>query len=193
MKKDSALERLVYRMVTRNLDKHSIDNYTDAVKKQEAFATTTAFQTIDTKATGLLTYVAMMIAGLGLVAPLVADSDLEIGIIIAEMTAYLLIAVGCLRCLSVVGGRDVSGAGEFMGEIFELGPGLAQRGSRHHHVGLADGRISAARLRRVRPRSVPRRRNPMPRRAACCCRRPVDRPACRAAGTSRAARRSAGV
>jgi hypothetical protein len=110
MKKDSALERLVYRMVTRNLDKHSIDNYTDAVKKQEAFATTTAFQTIDTKATGLLTYVAMMIAGLGLVAPLVADSDLEIGIIIAEMTAYLLIAVGCLRCLSVVGGRDVSGA-----------------------------------------------------------------------------------
>ena len=110
MTKDSALERLVYRIVTRKLDKDSIDNYVEAVKKQEAFATTTAFQTIDTKATGLLTYVAMMIAGLGLVAPLVADSDLEIGVIIAEMTAYLLIAVGCLRCLSVVAGRDVSGA-----------------------------------------------------------------------------------
>jgi predicted lysophospholipase L1 biosynthesis ABC-type transport system permease subunit len=79
------------------------------VKRQEAFATTSAFQTIDTKATGLLTYVAMMIAGLGLVAPLVADNDIEIGIIIAEMTAYLLIAIGCLRCLSIFAGRDMTG------------------------------------------------------------------------------------
>jgi hypothetical protein len=109
MKKDSALERLVYRIVTRNLDKDSIESYADAVKKQESFASTAAFQTIDTKATGLLTYVAMMIAGLGLVAPLVADNDLEIGVIIAEMSAYLLIAVGCLRCLSIFAGRDVSG------------------------------------------------------------------------------------
>jgi uncharacterized membrane protein len=107
--KVSALERLIYRIVTRKLDKASIASYAEAVKRQEAFATTTAFQTIDTKATGLLTYVAMMIAGLGLVAPLVADNDIEIGVIIAEMTAYLLIAIGCLRCLSIFGGRDLTG------------------------------------------------------------------------------------
>ena len=108
--RDSALERLIYRIATRNLDNASIESYAEAVKKQEAFASTSAFQTIDTKATGLLTYVAMMIAGLGLVAPLVADNDIEIGVIIAEMTAYLLIAVGCLRCLSIFAGRDVAGA-----------------------------------------------------------------------------------
>jgi hypothetical protein len=107
---NNSLERLIYRLVTRNLDKQSIDNYAEAVKRQESFGSSTAFQTIDTKATGLLTYVAMMIAGLGLIAPLVADNDLEIGIIIAEMTAYLLIAVGCLRCLSIFAGRDISGA-----------------------------------------------------------------------------------
>ena len=36
--------------------------------------------------------------------------------------------------------RDVSGAGEFMGQIFELGAHLAQRGPRHHHVGFSDWR-----------------------------------------------------
>jgi hypothetical protein len=112
MRKDSAFERLVYRIATRNLDKKSIESYAEAVKREESFASSAAFQTIDAKATGLLTYVAMMVAGLGLVAPLVAESDLEIGIIIAEMSAYLLIAVGCLRCLSVFAGRDMGG-GEF--------------------------------------------------------------------------------
>jgi uncharacterized membrane protein len=51
----------------------------------------------------------MMIAGLGLVAPLVANSDIELGVIIVEMAVYLLIAVGCLRSLSVFAGRDLSG------------------------------------------------------------------------------------
>jgi hypothetical protein len=110
--KDSALERLIYRLVTRNLDNTSIESYAEAVRKEEAFASTAAFQTIDAKATGLLTYVAMMVAGLGLVAPLVADSDIEIGVIIGEMSAYLLIAVGCLRCLSIFAGRDM-GSAEF--------------------------------------------------------------------------------
>jgi len=107
MKKDPAFERLIYRIVTRKLDKNTIEKYGDSVRQEQAFASSSAFQTIDAKATGLLTYVAMMIAGLGLVAPLVADNDLEVGIIIAEMSAYLLIAVGCLRCLSVFAGRDM--------------------------------------------------------------------------------------
>jgi hypothetical protein len=107
MKRESAFERLIYRIITRKLDKRSIESYAAAVKREESFVSSGTFQTIDAKATGLLTYVAMMVAGLGLVAPLVADSDLEIGIIIAEMSAYLLIAVGCLRCLSIFAGRDI--------------------------------------------------------------------------------------
>jgi len=59
------------------------------------------FASIDAKATGLLTHTSMMIAGLGLIAPLVADNDIEIGIVVLEMAIYLLIALGCLRCLSV--------------------------------------------------------------------------------------------
>ena len=66
-------------------------------------------RSIDAKATGLLTHVSMMIAGLGLVAPLVAQSDIELGMIIVEMAVYLLLAVGCLRCLSVFAGRDLAG------------------------------------------------------------------------------------
>jgi hypothetical protein len=44
---------------------------------------------------------------------------------------------------------DVSGAGEFVGEIFELGTHLAQRGARHHHVGFTDGKRRPR--RRLRP------------------------------------------
>jgi hypothetical protein len=107
---ESALNRFIYALVTRRLDPAAIAGYSAAVEKQEAFATAPAFQTIDAKATGLLTHVSMMIAGLGLVAPLVASSDIELGMIIFEMAVYLLIAIGCLRCLSVFAGRDVIGS-----------------------------------------------------------------------------------
>jgi len=108
--RDTWLERMVYRLVTRNLDKQSIAHYEEGVAKQHALANAPEFQILDGKATGLLTYVGMMVAGLGLVAPLVAESDIEIGVIITEMLVYLLIAVGCLRCLSVFAGRDLIGA-----------------------------------------------------------------------------------
>jgi hypothetical protein len=107
--KESALNRMIYALVTRGLDKTIIDGYEMAVEKQQALANAPAFQTIDGKAIGLLTHVGMMIAGLGLVAPLVADSDVELGIIITEMAISLLIAVGCLRCLSTFAGRDLTG------------------------------------------------------------------------------------
>ena len=54
----------------------------------------------------------MMIAGLGLIAPLVASNDLEVGIVVAEMAVYLLIALGCLRCLSVFRTHEFSEADE---------------------------------------------------------------------------------
>ncbi len=101
------LDRLIYGVIARRMDDGAIASYAQAVEKQESLGVSAAFQTIDAKATGLLTHVSMMIAGLGLVAPLVADSDFEIGMIIAEISAYLLIAVGCLRCLSVFSGQDL--------------------------------------------------------------------------------------
>ena len=79
------------------------------MEKHESLSTASAFPAIDAKATGLLTHVSMMIAGLGLVAPLVASSDLELGVIIVEMAVYLLIAIGSLRCLSVFAGNEMLG------------------------------------------------------------------------------------
>ena len=107
--KETWFERLIYSVVTRGLDKTTIANYEKGVERQHALANAPEFQVLDVKATGLLTYVGMMVAGLGLVAPLVADNDIEIGVIIAEMLVYLVIAVGCLRCLSVFAGRDLTG------------------------------------------------------------------------------------
>lgn len=107
--KETRLERIIYALATRGLDKTAIDNYEKAVERQQALANAPAFQSLDGKATGLLTHVGMMVAGLGLVAPLVAESDIELGIIITEMAVYLLIAVGCLRCLSIFAGRDLTG------------------------------------------------------------------------------------
>jgi hypothetical protein len=72
---------------------------------------TEAFQQIDTKATGLLAHVSLMIAGLGLVAPLIVDSEFEKGVVLAEIGLYLLIAVGCLRCLAVFKFREFGDTG----------------------------------------------------------------------------------
>ena len=63
----------------------------------------------DAKVTGLLTHVSMMIAALGLVAPVVANHRFEEGIIVAEIAVYLLLAVGCLRCLNLFNPRLSTG------------------------------------------------------------------------------------
>ena len=68
-----------------------------------------AFQMIDTKAAGMLTHVSMMIAGLGISAPLLAQHRVEEAVIVGEICVYLLIAVGCLRCLSVLNTADHPG------------------------------------------------------------------------------------
>lgn len=82
----------------------AVENYARLIERAESGsnALTAAFQTIDSKASGVLTHVSMMIAGLGLCVPFLAQHPLEEGIIVAEIAIYLLIAVGCLRCLSLV-------------------------------------------------------------------------------------------
>ena len=107
----TTLERWFYSLATRNLDAAEIANYSASVERHETLSAASAFPSIDTKATGLLTHVSMMIAGLGLVAPLVATSEIELGVIIAEMAVYLLIAICCLRCLSVFAGHQLRGEG----------------------------------------------------------------------------------
>ena len=82
----------------------AVDSYARLIERAESGSNplTAAFQTIDSKASGILTHVSMMIAGLGLCVPFLAQHPVEEGILVAEIAIYLLIAVGCLRCLSFV-------------------------------------------------------------------------------------------
>jgi hypothetical protein len=96
---------VLYGALRRKLDPKTIESIARALENRDAEetdATTAAFQIIDTKAAGLLTHVSMMIAGLGICAPLLAQHWIEETVIVVEISVYLLIAVGCLRCLSVV-------------------------------------------------------------------------------------------
>ncbi len=100
----SPLDSAFFALVTRGWNADKIASYESTLRKRDKEMSAEAshtFASIDTKATGLLTHTSMMIAGLGLIAPLVADSDFEVGIVVMEMAIYLLIALGCLRCLSV--------------------------------------------------------------------------------------------
>ncbi len=106
----SRIDQMLFAAITRGWDTRTIDRYSDSMQTRTAATpphVERAFQTIDTKAGGLLTHVSMMIAGLGICAPVVAQSAVEEGIIIFEIAVYLLIAVGSLRCLSVFGSREL--------------------------------------------------------------------------------------
>jgi hypothetical protein len=90
--------------LTNNLDEATMKSYAHALAHWDAEqkgAISAAFQMLDAKASGLLTHVSMMIAGLGIVAPLLAQHRFEEVVIVCEIIVYLLIALGCLRCLSV--------------------------------------------------------------------------------------------
>ena len=116
----SRLDRAFFALVTRGWDSGKIDNYEESLRKRDNAMSAEAFRTfasIDAKATGLLTHTSMMIAGLGLIAPLVADSDLEVGIVVSEIGIYLLIALGCLRCLSVFQAHELTNAGDGLQNI----------------------------------------------------------------------------
>ena len=106
----------VMRALAQNWDDGAIKRYVDRVTRhQESVPPVIAqhFQTLDAKATGLLTHVSMMIAGLGLIAPLVANHEFEEAVIVFEMAVYLLLAVACLRCLTVFNARDEDSNADF--------------------------------------------------------------------------------
>jgi hypothetical protein len=76
----SPLDRALFAAITRRWDKGRVGNYFDNVQRHDSAippVVLNSLQSVDTKASGLLTHTSMMIAGLG------------------------LIALGCLRCLSI--------------------------------------------------------------------------------------------
>ncbi len=92
-------------VLTNRLDDATAASYARTLAQWDSSegsdATSSAFQMLDTKASGLLTHVSMMIAGLGICAPLLAQHRVEEIVIGCEIIVYLMIALGCLRCLSV--------------------------------------------------------------------------------------------
>ena len=114
--------------LTRHWDDAARQNYSEHIRRHEESIPppiATAMQNIDAKATGLLTHVSMMIAGLGLIAPLVADHRTEEGVVVFEVAIYLVLAIGCLRCLSVFNPHKISG--EMSGLSASLGDELLLR------------------------------------------------------------------
>jgi hypothetical protein len=105
MQHHNGLDHRIYRFLTRTWSEDRRAGHLDRLSAIEQDATQqlarATFQTIDTKAAGLLTHVSMMIAALGVVAPTIAASVPEEAIIFAEIALYLLIAISCLRCLAL--------------------------------------------------------------------------------------------
>jgi hypothetical protein len=105
-------DRPLLNAFTRKWDKTAIETYHERLRQHEESIPApiaAAMQNIDAKATGLLTHVSMMIAGLGLIASLIADHRVEEGVMVFEMVIYLLLAIGCLRCLTVFNPHALAG------------------------------------------------------------------------------------
>ncbi|MGC1465282.1 MAG: hypothetical protein WA792_06080 [Pseudolabrys sp.] len=118
----SPFDRAVYALVTRGWNVHKISAYEAMLRQRDnamSAEVSHTFASIDAKATGLLTHTSMMIAGLGLIAPLVADNQIEVGIVVAEIAIYLLIALGCLRCLSVFRAYEFAEAADRTHDIIQ--------------------------------------------------------------------------
>ncbi len=101
-----AVDRFLYRTMTRGWSQDRIHRYTEHLAVDGdgtlgAYPISRSFQILDGKAGGLLTHTSMMIAALGVSAPVVADNHFEQGVIVIEIMMYLLVALGCLRCLSM--------------------------------------------------------------------------------------------
>ena len=100
------VDRFLYHAVTRDLRDDHVERYVKhlAVDHDETSVPNVigrGFQIIDSKASELLTHTSMMIAALGISAPVVANDYFEQGMIVVEIMFYLMVALGCLRCLSM--------------------------------------------------------------------------------------------
>jgi hypothetical protein len=100
------VDRVLHRAETGDLPREHVDRYVQhlAVDHEETSVPNVigrGLQIIDNKAGGPLTHTSMMIAALGISASVVANDYFEQGVIVVEIMFYLLVALGCLRCLSM--------------------------------------------------------------------------------------------
>ena len=100
------VDRALFHTITRGLRSEHVERYVKhlAVDHEDTSVPNVigrSFQIIDNKASGLLTHTSMMIAALGISGRVVATDYFEQGVIVAEIMLYLLVALGCLRCLSM--------------------------------------------------------------------------------------------
>jgi hypothetical protein len=100
------LDHFFYARFTRDWPAARIEGYVAALRVDDETSPIPnvvgrTFQIIDGKASALLNHTSMMVAALGVSATVIAQSRIEEAIIIAEISAYLIIAVLCLRCLSL--------------------------------------------------------------------------------------------
>jgi hypothetical protein len=114
-------DRPLHKALTFGWTDSAINEYFEHIRSEQERipeSIMTSMQNIDGKVTALLTHVSMMIAALGLVAPLVANSRFKEGIIVFEIAIYLLLTIGCLRCLNLFNIRR--SPGKRSGVITEL-------------------------------------------------------------------------
>ena len=105
------LDETLFNSLTRKWEKKAVDSYSKTLQMRVTATPphiNELFHRIDAKATALLTYCAMMIAGLGICAPIVSQHPIEEAVVIVQISIFLLIAIGCLRCLSVFGSLENS-------------------------------------------------------------------------------------
>jgi hypothetical protein len=105
------IDQALFSALTRTWEKKAVEAYLKALQLREAATPphiNDIFRGIDGKATALLTFCAMMIAGLGIIAPIVSQHPFEEAVVIAQISIFLLIAIGCLRCLSVFSSLEKS-------------------------------------------------------------------------------------
>jgi hypothetical protein len=118
-------DRPLHKALTFGWTDSAINEYFEHIRSEQERipeSIMTSMQNIDGKVTALLTHVSMMIAALGLVAPVVANNRFKEGIIVFEIAIYLLLAVGSLRCLNLFNihrspGRRTNLIGELRHEI----------------------------------------------------------------------------
>jgi hypothetical protein len=105
-------DRPLLKALTLGWEDSALSKYFEHIRREQEGipeSIMTSMQNIDSKVTALLTHVSMMIAALGLVAPVVANSRFKEGIIVFEIAVYLLLAIGCLRCLNLFNLRRLHG------------------------------------------------------------------------------------
>jgi hypothetical protein len=104
-----AVDRIVHRYLTRSWTEPMRHQYLANLRfmrgeESEQRALRAALDQMDTKASGTLTHISMMIAAMGVTAiSEIVDHDSERFVCYLTIGLYLILAVMCLRCMTVIG------------------------------------------------------------------------------------------